>query len=454
MNPSSYPHAYLVTTARFLGYQYNPVSFWYLYDGKRALTAVIVEVNNPFGERHLYYLPAGSRPKKLTDSVVLGMGDSKTASLSARFSQTWAKNFHVSPFNSRKGSYSITALDPATADAQGLGPIDTTIVLRSSHGHEKIVARLFSAGPAVDPIELTAWQAVCFVVTWWWVDLATFPRILKETGVLFFREKLHIWLRPEPLRESVSRLANGAERRLEAAFRCYLRHLVENQAASAAAALRPLAVTYIPCGIPEASTEQMLSPAAACQRDGDVDEVEIKALTPVFYARFVCYAHDVEALFCELRESCTVDVSRPELLAKLALTRVPRPPLQVTGAVDFLFFKAIQKLRRRPERLERPMTWPRGKLSAASAVPAASYTSGGDLRGFRLSAMDGFVLALQGASGHDTRRSYRATVLALFLAERTALGSYRVFLAQCLSVRFLVAWAVARTVSTLRSYVG
>ena len=43
----------LLTQARFLGYVFNPVSFWLAMDGD-ALVAVIAEVSTPFGDRHSY----------------------------------------------------------------------------------------------------------------------------------------------------------------------------------------------------------------------------------------------------------------------------------------------------------------------------------------------------------------------------------------------------------------
>ena len=43
----------LLTQPRFLGYLFNPVSFWMMFEGDE-LIAVIAEVNNTFGDRHSY----------------------------------------------------------------------------------------------------------------------------------------------------------------------------------------------------------------------------------------------------------------------------------------------------------------------------------------------------------------------------------------------------------------
>ncbi|TAL20761.1 MAG: DUF1365 domain-containing protein [Aquabacterium sp.] len=72
---------------RVLGFGFNPVSFWYCHDAGGELAAVLAEVNNTFGEHHLYLLSA-------PDGRPLSSG-----TLSCR------KVLHVSPFCTREGSY-------------------------------------------------------------------------------------------------------------------------------------------------------------------------------------------------------------------------------------------------------------------------------------------------------------------------------------------------------------
>jgi len=49
---------YLLTHLRYLGYAFNPVSFFYCYDREERLAAVLAEVNNTFGETRNYWLTA------------------------------------------------------------------------------------------------------------------------------------------------------------------------------------------------------------------------------------------------------------------------------------------------------------------------------------------------------------------------------------------------------------
>ena len=46
----------LLTQCRVLGYVFNPVSLYYCHDADGRLAAVVAEVSNTFGERHLYLL--------------------------------------------------------------------------------------------------------------------------------------------------------------------------------------------------------------------------------------------------------------------------------------------------------------------------------------------------------------------------------------------------------------
>ena len=74
---------WLHTYPRVLGYTFKPVSFWYCHTPKGALRAIVVEVNNTFGERHCYLLDEPNYGRELTAEKV----------------------FHVSPFCTLEGGY-------------------------------------------------------------------------------------------------------------------------------------------------------------------------------------------------------------------------------------------------------------------------------------------------------------------------------------------------------------
>jgi len=74
---------WLHTYPRVLGYTFKPVSFWYCHRADGRLRAIVVEVNNTFGERHCYLLDA---PHYGTEQLA-------------------DKCFHVSPFCRVEGRY-------------------------------------------------------------------------------------------------------------------------------------------------------------------------------------------------------------------------------------------------------------------------------------------------------------------------------------------------------------
>ena len=211
-DPDDYPVAYLVTAPRFLGYSFNPVSFWYLY-GEEGLKAMILEVNNTFDERRSYLLKApnsnADTKADLPPDETLDLGSpdkfllskvNQTSQIPAKFVSHWKKDFHVSPFNSRKGSYALSA-----SNVRAESVIDNTITLKSSKGHGKLVARIFSTQDPIDPASFGSWDFAIFLASWWWVGFATFPRIVREAAKLFFKRRLHVWYRPEVLKDSLGR---------------------------------------------------------------------------------------------------------------------------------------------------------------------------------------------------------------------------------------------------------
>ena len=80
----------LLTQCRVLGYVFNPLSLYYCHHAGGALAAVVAEVDNTFGERHLYLL-AGRRASR---------------GATARFRA--AKAMHVSPFLGMDCTYDFT----------------------------------------------------------------------------------------------------------------------------------------------------------------------------------------------------------------------------------------------------------------------------------------------------------------------------------------------------------
>ena len=84
---SNVTNVYLSTFPKILGFGFNPVNFWYCWNSKEELIAIIAEVNNTFGERKIYVLSKEGSIIKNGESFIK------------------KKNFYVSPFIEVKGKY-------------------------------------------------------------------------------------------------------------------------------------------------------------------------------------------------------------------------------------------------------------------------------------------------------------------------------------------------------------
>lgn len=84
---------------KVLGYVFDPISVWYCYGPDDELRAVIHEVRNTFGDKHLYVVP------------IEGDGDMR---------HRFDKQLHVSPFNAMEQQYSFTMTAPSERLAVGI----------------------------------------------------------------------------------------------------------------------------------------------------------------------------------------------------------------------------------------------------------------------------------------------------------------------------------------------
>ncbi|KAK4246751.1 hypothetical protein C7999DRAFT_15145 [Corynascus novoguineensis] len=447
VRPETYPYAYLVTAARFLGYHFNPVSFWYLYNNDKRLTAMILEVNNTFDERHMYFLVENSllTRQSVSTSCDGNVDQSKRSCQNEphqqhSFQQTWAKDFYVSPFNSREGSYTVTASNPLNTRCieDTAGPINITITLLSSRGYHKMVAILSPAGNPLDPCAMTTAQKICFLARWWHVGFLTYPRILKQAAALFFLHRLRMWPRPEPLKGTLSRRATATERQLEAVFRRYLRHLVEQQSSSSssssAAAAATVRVKYTAAAGLLSSDDDVqvfASPAARGKKGAEkrgVDlaapvshELEFMVLSPVFYTRFTRYPRNgLDAFLHEFDEARTIWLSRPKLLRCLLTSKERKSSSSFSVVVsgnksavfwERLFFKAISHLRP-------------GKVVGASD-------------------MDRYVMEYE---SETERKRYLRCVLRVMIADRIAFGSVGMLEVLGVAVPICLAWWLSKAV--------
>jgi DUF1365 family protein len=106
---------YLLTNLRYLGYCFNPVSFFYCYDGESRLRTVLAEVNNTFGETCNYWLT----DRQAVPHAAGGARD-------ARRYRT-PKVFHVSPFMSLSQEYEWLLTPPGDRLVVHIGVVESGI---------------------------------------------------------------------------------------------------------------------------------------------------------------------------------------------------------------------------------------------------------------------------------------------------------------------------------------
>lgn len=158
----------LVTSARYFNYVFNPVSFYLLRDSADAIYALVAEVNNTFGDRHLYICSQLERDEQ---GVLHGNAD---------------KAFHVSPFFDMEGIYRFRIHEE--------GNRLTLDVNLERDGAAAFDARITGAGK---PLTSAALRSV--LIRYPFAAALTMPRIMAQAAKLHFQKKLPVYRRPEPV---------------------------------------------------------------------------------------------------------------------------------------------------------------------------------------------------------------------------------------------------------------
>ncbi|KAF8064031.1 hypothetical protein FPV67DRAFT_1584507 [Lyophyllum atratum] len=193
--------AWMMTMPSFLGFEgINPLTMYFCYKS-RALRLIVFEIHNTFGETHVHVLE-------------VGRNEDDPPSRPNGFDHQWtfAREFHVSPFNDRSGFYTISIKSPthppisdvatcvpprpavrvhlhtASPDSPTIpGPLKLTALLRPTAAHPLTTANVVRA-LARAPFAL----------------FLSLPRILAEAWTLHYRKRLDVFTRPEPLPPSTA----------------------------------------------------------------------------------------------------------------------------------------------------------------------------------------------------------------------------------------------------------
>jgi uncharacterized protein len=166
---------WLQTYPRVLNYVFKPVSFWYCHDAQGALHAVVVEVNNTFGERHVYVLDAAGQPWG--------------TALQTR------KVFHVSPFCRVEGDYTFRFMRTSEPAAERL-------VARIDHSDDEGLLLMTSLSGELTPLTHATMRRAFFSTPW--MTLGVIARIHWQALRLALK-RVPFFAKPAPPTSWISR---------------------------------------------------------------------------------------------------------------------------------------------------------------------------------------------------------------------------------------------------------
>ena len=152
----------LLAMPRILGMGFNPLTVFFCHRTDGALSAILYEVNNTFGERHSYLIPAEDAP------IV---------------KQACEKGFYVSPFMDMDLSYAFRVRPPAD-QVQVLVDVDDAD------------GRVLATGFAAERQDLTDRNILRAWLTHPWMTLGVLAAIHWEAAKIFFLKGERIRRRP------------------------------------------------------------------------------------------------------------------------------------------------------------------------------------------------------------------------------------------------------------------
>ena len=156
---------FLLTHLRYLGYCFNPVSFFYCFDADERLQLVLAEVRNTFGGGHNYWL----RPDPA----------------SRTFRAAAAKSLYVSPFLAVDLDYAFALTLPASrlvahmnTVKEGAVCFDATLSLARRPWIASEILRVLVRYPAMTAKVIAGihWQALRL----WWKGVPLVPRLTGD----------------------------------------------------------------------------------------------------------------------------------------------------------------------------------------------------------------------------------------------------------------------------------
>ena len=163
----------LLTMPRILNRIFNPINFYYLLDRENEYSRAVVEVNNTFGESHLYIL----NDLKSKDGIK---------------STTKPKQFHVSPFNSMDGQYNFHLSEITEVIQAKIELIrENNLIMFTQLDGNRSSLNNSNLLKSIMPSLISNWLTV--------------PKIMINAAFLYFITKLQFHPKPKPISKNTYR---------------------------------------------------------------------------------------------------------------------------------------------------------------------------------------------------------------------------------------------------------
>lgn len=429
----------MISIPKFLWFTRNAVSWWLLYSPTRELDAMVMEVNNSFGERKAIFMrleggSATNEAHKITAfNHTEGPSNAKFAPSISKYKMyksNWDKDFFLSPFEKVEGYFTTTCSDPCNPHSGTKGPLHTNTTLYAPDGRPKIISRLYSWGNPLDPLSASPWSLIRFICGWGYIGALSKQRIIYEALRVRLRGNLAYLRKPEVKNTSIpreetsierwvlikqnkkkKRLTFEAPRSLEPFFRLFLAHTVAQYPC-------PLTVLYHPSKSHWLVSETFHSRGVSRElpEPGDTTTVTVRVQGPSFYTSIMRYEDASVGMDTELshfpvpadQQSQRLWASNSTQLQEIATSTKPGYTATINAGLDW-------KTRVRQVLVR----WLR-------KTPNPTF-------------MDRFVY------GHlqpSQQRGYQVALLRHLLAERFALGSHGLLRLYEHMASIAVAWVV------------
>ncbi|EGG16022.1 hypothetical protein DFA_09694 [Cavenderia fasciculata] len=222
----------MVTMPRYMNVSFNPVNFYYCYDDLETVVQIVVEINNTFGETHLYF-PQPSifhQQNQLSSSTSSSTSSTSEKQLKYVFKNavdgnpylkyySQQKDFHVSPFNSLDGAYDFCFSDIQQCFDIRINLLSnlksTNLIVNNNQpqpqplsnnpdNKEKeqvdyvMMTRLWSSKKPFIGMPLTMFNISKVIVGYPITAFLTIPRIMYQAGKLHWQRGLKVYAKPNP----------------------------------------------------------------------------------------------------------------------------------------------------------------------------------------------------------------------------------------------------------------